>query len=126
MKFFQSGSSTIMANVIKRGELYWVDWNPAKGSEQTGKRPALIIQNDIGNKSSPTTIVAACSAAKEKTYPFLVPVTSKESGLPKDCNINLAVIITIDKSRLLGKAGLLTSQKMLEVDKAIKISLGLQ
>ena len=115
-----------MANVIKRGELYWVDWNPAKGSEQTGKRPALIIQNDIGNNSSPTTIVAACSTAQEKIYPFLVPVTSKESGLPKDCNINLAVIITIDKSRLLGKAGRLTSQKMLEVDKAIKISLGLQ
>jgi mRNA interferase MazF len=115
-----------MSNVIRRGEIYWVDWNPGRGSEQTGKRPALIIQNNSGNKSSPTTIIAACSAAQEKTYPFLVPITRKESGLPKDCNINLAAIMTIDKSRLVDKAGELTEEKMDEVDIAIKISLGLQ
>ena len=115
-----------MPSEIKRGEIYWVDWNPGRGSEQTGKRPALVIQNDTGNKLSPTTIVAACSAAQEKSYPFLVSVTRKESGLPKDCNINLAVIMTIDKTRLVDKAGELTEQKMAEVDTAIKISLSLQ
>jgi len=115
-----------MPDEIRRGEIYWVDWNPGRGSEQTGKRPALIIQNDIGNKHSPTTIVAACSAAQQKPYPFIVPVTMKESGLPKNCSINLATIMTIDKSRLREKAGELTEQKMGEVDEAIKQSLSLE
>jgi len=114
-----------MPKEIRRGEIYWVDWDPGRGSEQIGKRPALIIQNDIGNKLSPTTIVAACSTAQEKAYPFIVPVTRQESGLPKDCSINLAVILTIDKSRLREKGGELTKQKIVEVDEAIKRSLGL-
>lgn len=114
-----------MPKEIRRGEIYWVDWDPGRGSEQTGRRPALIIQNDIGNKHSPTTIVAACSAAQERPYPFIVPVTMQESGLPKDCSINLSAIMTIDKSRLCEKAGELTKQKMAEVDEAIKKSLSL-
>ncbi len=114
-----------MPNEIRRGEIYWVNWDPGRGSEQTGKRPALIIQNDIGNKHSPTTIVAACSTAQKKPYPFIVPVTKKESGLPKDCSIDLATIMTIDKTRLGDKVGELTKQKMVEVDEAIKVSLSL-
>ena len=114
-----------MAADIKRGEIYWVDWNPGRGSEQKGKRPALIVQNDIGNEFSPTTIVASCSTAIVKKFPFIVTVTAKESGLPKDCTINLAQICTIDKTRLCRKCGNLSQKKMEEVDEAIRKSLGL-
>jgi len=114
-----------MPNEIRRGEIYWVDWDPARGSEQAGERPALIIQNDIGNKFSPTTIVASCSTAFEKSYPFLVSITARESGLPKDSKVNLSAIMTIDKSRLRDKCGMLSETKMAEVDKAIKHSLAL-
>ena len=114
-----------MPKEIKRGEIYWVDWNLGRGSEQSGLRPALVIQNDIGNKYSPTTIVAALTTAIEKPYPFLVKITVKESGLPKDSTVNLAVIVTIDKTRLNDKCGELSKAKVAEVDKAIKESLGL-
>jgi len=114
-----------MSEDIKRGEIYWVDWNPGRGSEQSGLRPALVIQNDIGNKFSPTTIVAALTTAIEKPYPFLVKITAKESGLPKDSTVNLAVILTIDKTRLTSKCGELSEAKMAEVNEAIKASLGL-
>jgi mRNA interferase MazF len=114
-----------MPKDIKRGEIYWIDWNPGRGSEQSGLRPALVIQNDIGNKFSPTTVVAALTTAIEKRYPFLVKVTAKESGLPKDSTVNLAVILTIDKTRLTTKCGELSKGKMTEVNEAIKASLGL-
>jgi mRNA interferase MazF len=114
-----------MTGNIKRGEIYWVDWNPVRGSEQKGLRPALIIQNDIGNTNSPTIIVAALTTALEKSYPFLVRVTSKESGLPRESTVNLAIIITIDKTRLTSKYGELSPVKMKEVDEAIKVSLGI-
>src|SRR4030042_1938470 len=109
-----------MARKIRRGEIYWVDWSSARGSEQKGLRPALIIQNDVGNEFSPTTIVASCSTAFAKSYPFIVPVAAVKSGLPKDCSINLAQIATIDKSRLGDKCGELSAQKMQEVDDALK------
>jgi mRNA interferase MazF len=114
-----------MPQDIKRGEIYWVDWSPSRGSEQSGLRPALVVQNDVGNKFSPTTIVSALTTAIEKPYPFLVKVTAKESGLPKDSTVNLAVILTIDKTRLKNKCGELSEAKMLEVNEAIKASLGL-
>lgn len=114
-----------MPKEIRRGEIYGVDWNPSRGSEQAGERPALIIQNDIGNKFSPTTIVASCSTAFEKSYPFLVSITAKESGLPKDSKVNLSAIMTIDKSRLGSKCGILSKDKMAEIDKAIRHSLAL-
>ena len=115
-----------MATLIKRGEIYWVDWNPARGSEQKGKRPALIIQNDVGNEFGSTTIVTSCTTAFTKPYPFIVPVTSKESGLPKDCSVNLAQLFTVDKSRLGDKCGKLNMQKMQKIDEAIKKSLSIQ
>jgi len=114
-----------MSREVKRGEIYWVDWSPGRGSEQSGVRPALIIQNDIGNRYSPTTVVAACSKADVKSYPFIVPVTRQESGLPKDCKINLSAILTIDKSCLGDKCGELSNEKMAEIDEAIKKSLAL-
>src|SRR3989339_1321729 len=101
-----------MPQDIKRGEIYWVNWNPGRGSEQGGLRPSLIIQNDIGNKFSSTTIVAALTTAFEKPYPFLVKVTARESGLPKDSTINLSAIMTADKARLAEKCGELSEAKM--------------
>ena len=114
-----------MPEDIKRGEIYRVNWNPARGSEQSGLRPALVIQNDIGNKFSPTTIVAALTTAIEKSYPFLVKVKSIESGLPKDSTINLSTMMTIDKTRIADKCGGLSEAKMSEVNEAIKASLSL-
>ena len=114
-----------MPKEIKRGEIYWVNWNPARGIEQSGLRPALVIQNDVGNKYSPTTIVAALTTAIEKPYPFMVKVTAKESGLPKDSTVNLAVIMTIDKTRLTDKCREINEAKMNEVNEAINASLGM-
>jgi len=116
-----------MTNIreVKRGEIYRVDWSPGRGSEQSGVRPALVIQNDIGNKFSPTTIVAAFSTAPIKDYPFIVSCTKSETGLEKDSVVNLAIIITIFNERLGDKCGELSKSKMAEVDKAIKESLSL-
>lgn len=111
--------------MIKRGEIYWVDWSPGRGSEQRGLRPALVIQNDRGNQYSPNTIVAAITTAPAKPYPFIVLITASESGLPKDSSVDLASIMTIDKTRLGDKCGELSLAKMAEVDNAIKKSLGL-
>lgn len=110
----------------KRGEIYLVNFNPARGSEQAGKRPAVIIQNDTGNVYSPTTIVAACSTALAKPFPFIVNVTAKESGLDRDTAINLAQIITIDKNRLEKRLGSLPSSKVANLNEAIMNSLGLR
>lgn len=109
----------------KRGEVYLVNWDPGRGSEQTGIRPAVIIQNDIGNKFSLTTIIAACSTSITKPFPFIVKITAKESGLDRDGTINLAQIMTIDKTRLHRKIGVLSSNKITELNKAIMNSLGL-
>ncbi len=114
-----------MSKDVKRGEIYSVDWNPGRGSEQSGLRPALIIQNDTGNEYSPTTIVASISTASERPYPFLVRFTAAESGLQQDSAVNLSQILTIDQTYLRDKCGELSQMKMAEVDEAIKTSLGL-
>ncbi len=113
-----------MPTDIKRGEIYWVEWSPGRGSEQVGMRPALVIQNDTGNKFSPTTIVAALTTF-DKSYPFLVKVSPEESSIPKESRVNLSAILTLDKARLVSKCGELGKHKMAEVNDAIKISLGL-
>lgn len=87
--------------MIKRGEIYNVDFSPARGSEQAGIRPALIIQNDIGNQYSSTTIVAAITSQKKKSYPFHVNFTATESELEQDSVVLLEQILTIDQSRLI-------------------------
>jgi mRNA interferase MazF len=109
--------------VIKRGDIYMVDFNPARGSEQAGFRPALIIQNDIGNKFSPTTIVATITTADRKQFPFAVKLIAPEGGLEKDSLVNLAQILTIDKIRLENKIGSLKINRMNEINEAIRISL---
>jgi mRNA interferase MazF len=109
---------------IRRGQIYWADWNPGRGSEQVGLRPALIIQNDLGNKYGSTTIIASLTTVINKPYPFLVNCTAKESGLPKDSSVDLAMIMTMDKTRLKGKCGELSPSRMTEIDNAIKVSLG--
>lgn len=111
--------------MVKRGEVYWVNWNPARSSEQASIRPALVIQNDIGNQYSPTTIVAAITTAVERSYPFTVNITSAESGLPRDSTINLSAILTVDKHRVLERCSSLSSERMAQVDAALKRSLGL-
>ncbi|MBI4296691.1 MAG: type II toxin-antitoxin system PemK/MazF family toxin [Chloroflexi bacterium] len=114
-----------MPKIVRRGEFYWADWAPGRGSEQTGVRPVLVVQNDTGNRYGNTTIVAACTTVPTKPYPFVLLVTEKESGLPKGSSINLSAILTIDKSRLGDKCGELTPPKMAEVDIALMRSLGL-
>lgn len=110
----------------QRGEIFWVNWEKGKGSEQSGTGPSLIIQNDIGNELSPNVIVASITTAPNKSYPFLVHVTSKESGLDRDSEVDLGSIVTISKTRLGDKCGQLSEKKMAEVDEAICVSLGIK
>lgn len=109
-----------------RGEIYWVNWEKGKGSEQSGTRPSLVIQNDIGNELSQNVIVASLTTAPNKSYPFLVHVTSKESGPSRDSEVDLGSIVTISKTRLGDKCGQLSKQKMAEVDEAICASLDIK
>ncbi len=110
---------------VKRGEIYWVNWSPGRGSEQGGLRPALIVQNDTGNRVGRTTIVASITTVI-KTYPLMVRCSPRESGLDRESVIDLASIMTIEKSRLGQKCGRLTAAKMDQVNQAIKDSMGLE
>lgn len=113
---------------IKRGDVILVDLEPVKGSEAGKKRPCVIIQNDIGNKFSSTTIVAIITSQKEisKEYPTDVWVDKNNGGLTLDSIIQGDQIRTISKERTVKKLGHLDDLIMKKVDKAIKISLGLQ
>jgi len=110
---------------LRRGDIWLVNFNPAQGSEQKGIRPALIVQNDVGNEVSPVTIVAAISSVT-KTYPINVEIKPSESGLEKDSVVKLNQIRTIDKKRLIKRLGRLDSSKMKAVNSALMLSLGLQ
>jgi len=109
----------------KRGEIWTVNFNPGRGSEQKGIRPALIIQNNIGNQYASTTIVSAITGTLKK-YPVTVLLSKGKGGLKENSMVNLAHILTIDKGRLMRKMGYLEEDKIAEVDEAIKISLGVQ
>ena len=110
---------------IKRSEIYYADLNPVRGSEQGGIRPVLILQNDIGNKHSPTTIVAAITSRQTKAkLPTQVDVSVE--GLTKDSLVLLEQIRTIDKNRLTEYVGRLNKETMGKVDKAIVISFGIK
>ncbi len=102
-----------------------MDWSGGRGSEQEGIRPALIIQNDVGNRFSPTTIVAAISTSRGSAYPFQVFIGSQESGLPRDSIVKCEQIQTIDQSRLGRLVGELGGRKLEEIDVALRRSLGL-
>ena len=113
-----------MINYAKRGEVWLVNWNPARGNEQAGIRPALVIQNDIGNEKAPTTIVAAISSSV-KTYPMNVLIEPPEGGLNRPSIVKTAQILTIAKDRLEKRLGHLGASRMEEVNRAIKVSLAL-
>ncbi len=112
---------------IKRGDIVLTDLEPAKGSEQGKTRPCLIVQNDIGNMLSPTTIVVAISSKIEKEYPFTVLVSQGEGNLPKDSLVLCNQIRTVSKQhRLIKKIGSLKPETMKKVDDALKTSLALE
>ncbi len=112
--------------IVKRGDIYYADLSPVVGSEQGGIRPVLIIQNDIGNKYSPTVIAAAITSQINKAkMPTHIELTAKDYGLSKDSVILLEQIRTIDKKRLHEKIGHLDSRLMQKVNDALAISFGL-
>ena len=113
-----------MKDFPRRGDVWLVNWNPARGSEQAGRRPVLVIQNDIGNEKAPTTIVAAISSTV-RVYPMNVRVKPPEGGLERPSIIKTSQILTISKKRLEKRLGGLSQQRMDEVDRAIKLSLSL-
>ncbi len=111
---------------VKRGDIYYADLSPVVGSEQGGVRPVLIVQNDIGNKFSPTVIAAAITSQKEKSkLPTHIELPSLNCGLSKDSVVLLEQIRTIDKRRLKEKMGQLDYGSMTNVNRALSISFGL-
>lgn len=112
---------------IKRGDIVLVDLDPVIGSEQGETRPALVIQNDVGNKYGPTTIVAPITTKVfSKEYPTNVEISAEESKLGKDSTILLNQIRTIDKKRMIKKYSNLSENIMRRVDRAIKVSLAIE
>lgn len=111
---------------VSRGQIYYADLSPVKGSEQGGLRPVLIIQNDIGNKYSPTTISAVITSRHTKANLPTHVWLNNECGLPKDSMVELEQLRTIDKMRLSDFMGTVSQEVMKEIDKAIKISLGVR
>ena len=111
---------------IKRGDIYYADLSPVLGSEQGGLRPVLIVQNDVGNKYSPTVIAAAITSRISKTkLPTHIDIPGDDTGLAKDSVILLEQIRTIDKKRLKEKMGHLDENTMTSVNNAIQVSFGL-
>ena len=111
---------------IKRGEIYYADLSPVVGSEQGGMRPVLIVQNDVGNKYSPTVIAAAITSQHDKSRkPTHIDISAECCGLSKDSVVLLEQVRTIDKQRLKEKMGVVDSTAMNRVDKALSVSFGL-
>lgn len=119
------GVATRSALIPKRGELYLVSFDPTLGAEIQKTRPALILQNDIGNRHSPVTIVAAVTSNVLRRGPTSVLVPVAEGGLTVDSLVLLNQIRTVDKRRLGKRLGVLRSETMKQVDQAIMISLAL-
>jgi len=118
-------AETKLGCIMRRGEIYQLDFGTPQGSVQGRVRPGLVIQNDIGNRTSTTTIIAAITSKQKKSYPFHVEVSPSESGLPEDSTILLEQIQTVPKNRLVEKIGEITvAYKMEEVDRALIRSLG--
>ncbi|MBS5927307.1 MAG: type II toxin-antitoxin system PemK/MazF family toxin [Clostridium sp.] len=112
--------------LVKRGDIFYADLSPVIGSEQGGIRPVIIMQNDIGNRYSPTVIVAAITSQINKAkLPTHVEISSEEYGLNRDSVVLLEQIRTLDKRRLKEKIGHMTDSDMEKVNKALLISLSL-
>ena len=111
---------------VKRGEIYYADLSPVVGSEQGGVRPVLIVQNDTGNKHSPTVIAAAITSQLGKAkLPTHIELAAQSYGLPKESVVLLEQIRTLDKRRLRERMGRVDSEVMEKVDAAIAVSFGL-
>ena len=111
---------------VRRGEIYYADLSPVIGSEQGGVRPVLIVQNDVGNKYSPTVIAAAITSQREKAkLPTHIELPSQNCGLQKKSVVLLEQIRTIDKKRLKEKMGMLNPEEMNKIDSALSVSFGL-
>jgi mRNA interferase MazF len=123
---------------VKRSEIYWVEFDPVKGSEQSGLRPALVVQNDVGNRYSPTTVVVAITRTlPPRPYPFVVTIDPMESGLPEPSVVNCSQIATIQQAGFASRLrpprgesdvrpiGQLDAEKMSQVDEALKFNLAL-
>lgn len=115
-----------MDNSVKRGDIYYADLSPVVGSEQGGVRPVLIVQNDTGNKHSPTVIAAAITSQTGKAkLPTHIALAAHSYGLPKDSIVLLEQIRTLDKRRLREHMGRVDERVMKKVDGAIAVSFGL-
>ena len=116
-----------MSNGVRRGDIYYADLSPVVGSEQGGMRPVLIVQNDTGNKHSPTVIAAAITSQTGKArLPTHIELEAKSYGLTRDSVILLEQIRTIDKRRLKERMGKLDNGLMAQVNSAIAVSFGLE
>ena len=123
-RIFQKRS--VIPLTVKRGEIYYADLSPVVGSEQGGVRPVLIVQNDVGNKFSPTVIAAAITSQKDKSrLPTHIALSAEHCGLSKDSVVLLEQIRTIDKRRLKERMGKLDLSSMRSVDRALGVSFGL-
>ncbi len=112
--------------IVKKGEIYYADLSPVIGSEQGGIRPVLVVQNDVGNKYSPTVIVAAVTSQINKAkLPTHVEISAKGHGLTKDSVILLEQLRTIDKKRLREKIGRIDDNSIERTNTALSISLGI-
>ncbi len=112
--------------IVKRGDVFYADLSPVIGSEQGGVRPVLVVQNDVGNKYSPTIIVAAITSQINKAkLPTHVEISALEYGLTKDSVVLLEQIRTIDKKRLREKVGHFDEEMMIKVNEGLLISFGL-
>lgn len=112
---------------VHRGEVFYADLSPVVGSEQGGVRPVLIVQNDIGNRHSPTVIAAAITSKLDKTkLPTHINLRAGDCGLTKDSIVLLEQIRTLDKHRLRERAGQITPEDQRRVDAALDVSLGLR
>ena len=111
---------------IKRGDIYYADLSPVVGSEQGGIRPVLIIQNDVGNRYSPTVIAAAITSRLSKNkLPTHIPLEAAGCGLQKDSVVLLEQVRTLDKRRLREKMGYVDVHAMKEINRALSVSFGL-
>ena len=115
-----------MDNSVKRGDIFYADLSPVVGSEQGGVRPVLIVQNDTGNRHSPTVIAAAITSQTGKArLPTHIDISARSYGLPKDSVVLLEQIRTLDKKRVREQMGRLDEEQMHRVDSAIAVSFGL-
>ena len=112
---------------VKRGDIYYADLSPVVGSEQGGTRPVLIVQNDMGNRHSPTVIAAAITSQMNKAkLPTHIELVGQDCGLTKDSIVLLEQIRTLDKRRLRERAGRIPEDDMRRVDEALGVSMGLE